>query len=107
MPGQYSEPGATAIPDWKRRYCTLQVAAPAMTEAEASALEQVLHSAWTTAERAHNDARRAGHQCPRRRGEPCPAYETASDLFALWSDAVTDANAIRSFPDLVAALNQA
>jgi hypothetical protein len=95
-----------AIPDWKRRYCTLQVAVPVMTEAEAAALEQTLLSAWTAAERAHGDAGRADHQCPRLRGESCPAYEMASELFSLWSDAVTDASAIRSFPGLVAALNQ-
>lgn len=96
----------TAIPDWKRRYCTLQVAVPAMTEAEAAALEQTLLSAWTAADRAHGDARRTGHHCPRLRGESCPAYEMASELFSLWSDAVTDASAIRSFPGLVAALNR-
>lgn len=106
MPGQHSTPEAAAIPDWKRRYCTLQVAVPVMTQAEATALEQTLLAGWTAAERAHGDARRAGHQCPRLRGESCPAYELASELFSLWSDAVTDASAIRSFPDLVATLNQ-
>ena len=106
MPGQHSAPEAAAIPYWKRRYCTLQVAVPAMTEAEATALEQALLAAWTAAERAHDDAMRAGHQCPQARGQSCPARDTASDLFALWADAATDANAIRSFPDLVATLNQ-
>lgn len=106
MPGRSGVSGATVIPDWKRRYCTLQVAVPAMTETEATALEQILLSAWMAAERAHHDAMRAGHQCPRTRGQSCPARETASDLFALWADAVTDASAIRSFPDLVATLNE-
>jgi hypothetical protein len=106
MPGQYSAPEAAAVPGWKRRYCTLQVAVPAMTEAEATALEQALLAGWTAAERGHDDAMRTGHQCPHAPGQSCPARETAGDLFALWADAATDANAIRSFPGLVATLNQ-